>query len=607
MAVKKKKKKNNKKYQNKNNIGKKKYNNNKKNNSKKKNNNNKKKNNINNKSIIVKEDSVINNGDSELENIVIDNIDSGNNSDILNDIDSQLSNNDVSNEIENIDYSIDNNDDDDINNSNFDNIDNDVNNDKLEKVIDIDVNTNDNIFVKYKNIFIIILIIFVLGLIVICFPKIELSGDSEMIISYKDEYVEPGYSMKLFDRDISDEIDVNSNVVDGVVGEYELEYYIDLFGIRFKKTRNVMVVDEDSPVINVDNEIINVCPNKDIPDFKYSAVDEYDGNLTSKVEKIINDNEIVLNVSDNSGNSYNKKILIEWVDVVSPVIKLKGSSVMFVNYGDKYVEPGYTVSDNCSDNLADKVRVSGNVGREIGTYTLTYEVVDDSGNKSSVTRKIIVGTKVVDNGSVNNGTIYLTFDDGPNEGTTNKILDILKEEGVKATFFVTNNGSDSLIKRMHDDGHTVALHTATHNYSYIYSSVDNYFSDLNRVSDRVKRITGIESKIIRFPGGSSNMVSRNYKVGIMTELSNLVLNQGYRYFDWNVDAMDASSARNSSDVYYNVTSNLNVNRANVVLMHDTKSITVGALRNIIRFGKDNGYSFNKIDMNTKMVRHGINN
>jgi len=144
-------------------------------------------------------------------------------------------------------------------------------------------------------------------------------------------------------------------------------------------------------------------------------------------------------------------------------------------------------------------------------------------------------------------------------------------------------------------------------YKYVYSSVDNYFKDLNKVSERVKRITGVESKIIRFPGGSSNTISRNYNKGIMTELTNIVLNQGYRYFDWNIDARDASSARNSSDVYYNVTSNLSHNRANVVLMHDIKNITVSALEDIIEFGKEYGYKFSAIDMNTYMVRHKVKN
>jgi len=543
--------------------------------------------------------------------------------------------NDINNELENVE--IINKVDNDINNEldcsekmvderlNIDEsnviVDLEDNNDiDIDVVNDLDENIdnrlNDNVFKnndifnnkkKYFNILFILVFIFVLGISAVNFPRIELSGDSRMVISYKDSYVEPGYSMKINNKDISDKISVDSNVRDGVVGEYNLEYSVDLFGVKFEKNREVIIVDSDNPVIDAEEEVINVCPNKDIPDFKYSANDEYDGDITSKIEKVINDNEIVLSVSDSSGNRVVKKILIDRVDKDSPVIKLKGSSVVFVNYGDKYVEPGYIVSDNCSDNLDNKVNVKGSVGREIGIYNLTYEVVDDSGNRSSVSRKVIVGTRVVDNGSVHNGTVYLTFDDGPNDGTTNKILDILKEEGVKATFFVTMNGSDGLITRMYNEGHTVALHTATHNYSYIYSSVDNYFNDLNRISDRVKRLTGIDSKIIRFPGGSSNNVSRNYKIGIMTELSNLVLNYGYKYFDWNVDAMDASSARNGSDVYYNVTSNLNRNRANVVLMHDTKNITATALRNIIRFGKENGYSFNKIDMNTKMVRHSVSN
>ena len=83
---------------------------------------------------------------------------------------------------------------------------------------------------------------------------------------------------------------------------------------------------------------------------------------------------------------------------------------MFIEYGNRYVEPGYDISDNCSQFANLKVNVSGSVGMNKGTYTITYEVSDESGNKSSVTRKVVVGQKVVDNGAVNNGVIYLTFD-----------------------------------------------------------------------------------------------------------------------------------------------------------------------------------------------------
>ena len=428
-----------------------------------------------------------------------------------------------------------------------------------------------------------------------------------MVISYKDSYVEPGYSVSINKNNVSNDVKIDSNVNLGVVGEYKIKYYIDKFGIRFNKYRDVIVVDKDNPKIEIDSDIVSVCPKGEIPKIKYSAIDEYDGDISSSVYKKIMDDEILLRVKDSSDNETSVSIKIDRSDKEIPVIRLNGDSVMFLEYGKKYVEPGYSVSDNCSSDLSDKVVVSGSVGRDIGTYKIKYEVVDESGNKSSVTRKVIVGNKIKDNGVVHNGVIYLTFDDGPNEGTTNKILDILKEEGVKATFFVTSNGPDYLIKRIYNEGHTIALHTASHDYSYIYSSIDNYFKDLNRVSDRVKRLTGVDSKIIRFPGGSSNEVSKNYRRGIMTELTQIVVNDGYRYFDWNVDGKDASTSKSSSDVYYNVTSDLYINRANVVLLHDIKSITVGALRDIIKYGKESGYQFMGIDMNTKMVRHTVSN
>ena len=461
---------------------------------------------------------------------------------------------------------------------------------------------------KYKFLLILLLIISLLSLIIfIIFPRIELVGNEELKLSYKDIYVEPGYNGYFVNYDISSDIKINSNIQDGVVGNYEVNYVLNIFGIELKKTRKVNIVDDVIPDINVESDTIKVCPNVEVPEVKFEAIDEYDGDITSKVVKTVNEDSVLLNVTDNSNNFTSLNIKIDRSDTDKPEIKLKGSSVTYITYGKTFKEPGYTANDNCDGDITDKVVVSGSVGRNIGSYKLTYEVTDSNGNKENVTRKVIVGANVKDKGTVNKGTIYLTFDDGPNQGTTNKILDILKEEGVKATFFVTCKGPDSLIKRMYDEGHTVALHTASHEYSYVYSSVDNYFNDLNKVSDRVKRITGVESKIIRFPGGSSNTISRNYNRGIMTELTNIVLNDGYRYFDWNVDGMDASSARSSSDVYYNVTAHLSSSRANVVLLHDIKSITVGALKDIIRFGKEYGYKFSEIDMNTYMVRHGVNN
>ena len=184
----------------------------------------------------------------------------------------------------------------------------------------------------------------------------------------------------------------------------------------------------------------------------------------------------------------------------------------------------------------------------------------------------------------------------------------MKEENVKATFFVTNSGPDDLIKRAYDEGHAIGLHTASHDYSVVYASGDSYFNDLKLVSERVKRITGEESKLIRFPGGSSNTISRKYSPGIMSYLTQEVVKRGYRYYDWNIDSRDAEGGRfNADEITKFVTSKLSHDKVNMVLMHDIKVTTMEALRNIIRYGKENGYVFDKIGPYTDMVMQHVNN
>ena len=209
------------------------------------------------------------------------------------------------------------------------------------------------------------------------------------------------------------------------------------------------------------------------------------------------------------------------------------------------------------------------------------------------------------------GIIYLTFDDGPTSDTTPKILDILEQKGIKATFFVLhyNENNEPLIKREVNSGHTVALHGYTHTYSEVYQSADTCMENFRKIQEQVYESTGIKSNIIRFPGGSSNTISKKYCEGVMTELTTRAVNEGFKYFDWNVDSDDAGNAKKSEQVYKNVTSQIKKNRSNVVLMHDfaKNEGTVNALANIIDYGLQNGYVFRKITDDTKMVTHKINN
>ena len=206
-------------------------------------------------------------------------------------------------------------------------------------------------------------------------------------------------------------------------------------------------------------------------------------------------------------------------------------------------------------------------------------------------------------------TCYLTFDDGPSYNTL-KILDILAEYDIKATFFVVNTGNLSYLKQIHEAGHTVALHSYTHNYSKIYASQKAYFDDLQKISDAVKDQIGIESKVIRFPGGSSNTVSKSYCTGIMSALSVETANQGYVYFDWNISSGDADGNNvPASKIVANVKKYGGYSKQDIVLMHDTgaKDTTVEALPEIIEYYISRGYTFAPITVNTPPIQHGINN
>ena len=367
-------------------------------------------------------------------------------------------------------------------------------------------------------------------------PTINLKGSRYVEVGYKSTYVEKGYKAKFLGKDVSRNVIVNGKVDTSKLGVYEITYKVKEGYFSKSVTRKVKVVDKVAPVIKlVSKDDIYVCPNSTYKEEEYSAIDDYDGDITSLVKVVQDKDKITYSVKDKQGNKSSISRRIIYKDKTNPSIELVGSDVSYLYVGDNYNELGYKARDNCDGDITSKVKVNNNIDtNKAGEYSVTYTVSDKANNTYKVVRKVIVSKRD------SKGTIYLTFDDGPKYGTTDAILDILKEEGIKATFFVTGYGPDELIKREYDEGHSIALHTDSHDYSAVYQSVDAYFNDLGRVSDRVKRITGEESKIIRFPGGASNTISRRYSPGIMSILTKEVLNRGYRYYDWNVSSGDVS-------------------------------------------------------------------
>lgn len=460
-----------------------------------------------------------------------------------------------------------------------------------------------------KRIVSIILIILVLILIYFFIPKIKLDS-TEVTLNYNEKYSEGKVTARNVFKDYTKDVRVLGKVDTKKVGKYKINYVLNYGMLILKKTKTVNVVDKKDPVITLEgNTDITLCPGCKYEEEGFSATDEYDGDLTDKVIKEQLKDKIVYTVEDSSKNKVSVERKIKEEDEEAPVITLNGYENVTIYKGNVYVEEGASATDNCDGDITSLIEISGTVDNtKVGVYEITYTVKDKSGNTTSVKRKVSV---IYPPSGGGNGYIYLTFDDGPSNLTLD-ILDILKEEGVKATFFVTgqSDSTNYIIKRAYDEGHTIGLHTYSHEYSYVYSSVDNYFADLNRISNKVENIIGKKANIIRFPGGSSNTVSRNYSVGIMTRLTGEVLNKGYRYFDWNVDADDAGGAYTDSNrIYLNVVNNLSHYKANVVLMHDSygHTATRDALRNIIQYGKRNGYKFASIDDTTPSVVHGVNN
>ena len=323
---------------------------------------------------------------------------------------------------------------------------------------------------------------------------------------------------------------------------------------------------------------------------------------------------------------FKKNIVIKYnvVDEEPPILEVDSDENISIYVGDEYKEPIFKATDNYDGDITDKAEKTGEVdNKTAGIYEINYSVKDSSLNEAS--KKITVEVKVrpvqTNNKNNNNnvtyntssnmscgtpGVIYLTFDDGPNNTYTPVILDVLKKYGVKATFFITSSGSDDLVKREYDEGHAVGIHTSTHQYNVVYASDEAFWNDMNIVKDRIERITGVSPTLMRFPGGSSNTVSRHYSVGIMGRLASQIEEKGYGYFDWNISSGDAGGTTDPNVEYNNVVNALSKSRGNVILMHDIKYHTSQAIDSIVKYGIENGYTFDVL--NTSIICHqAINN
>ena len=403
--------------------------------------------------------------------------------------------------------------------------------------------------------------------------------------------------------------------VDGSTGgTYTIRYVID--GVTDAETERIVTVsDTVAPVITL-NEIEGhyTVPNHIYEEEGYTAYDSMDGDVTSLVQTKELNGFVYYSVTDSSGNTGIAIRRIFYDDRTPPSLILEGGGEVTVWVGSDF-EDSYSAVDDADGDITSSVKVTGTVDTSTeGDYELTYTSTDTHGNTVTVSRTVHVKNKPVNNDTGVEGpkVIYLTFDDGPYR-YTETLLDILDKYNVKATFFTTSAypAYAYCMKLEAQRGHTVCVHTRTHDYASIYSSTDAYWADFNYQNGVIYEQTGQYTTMFRFPGGSSNTVSRNYCSGIMTALARQSAEKGLVYFDWNVSSGDAGLTTSTEVVYQNVISGIKGNSAygkpSVVLQHDVKDYSVAAVERIILWGLENGYSFRALTPESYTAHHGIAN
>lgn len=200
---------------------------------------------------------------------------------------------------------------------------------------------------------------------------------------------------------------------------------------------------------------------------------------------------------------------------------------------------------------------------------------------------------------------YLTFDDGPSK-STDRILDILAENNIKATFFVV--GKEDQIskwryKRIVAEGHTLAMHTYTHDYKKVYKNLNSFKEDLTKLSDLLYNTTGIRPTAYRFPGGSSNTVCSK---ALKEEIFKYLDQQNITYYDWNADSSDSLDKNIPPDkLNQRILKDVKGHNDCIILMHDLPNLsyTVEALQPLIDELHKMNYQILPIDESTKVVQH----
>lgn len=444
--------------------------------------------------------------------------------------------------------------------------------------------------------------------------RFYLTGAETLTIECGEPFVDPGCYAVTVGRVFGEteqplDIRVEGQVDSVHVGSYELRYVVNFLFREYATTRHINVIDTTAPEIELrTNEGYRPSWLDGYVEEGYIARDICDGDLTDKVQREVFEDRIVYTVADAAGNTASVERRPDYA-VTAPEITLIGGEKLEFNACMYFKDPGFVALDSLGNDLSSYVHTEGEVTPyKPGTYEINYSISNALGETVSATRTVtIYSVGNPDTVQPDRNTIYLTFDDGPGP-YTEWLLDILKAYNVKATFFVTCNNSDyrDMIGRAYREGHSIGVHSATHNYYDIYASEEAFFDDFNRAENMIYEQTGAYTSLLRFPGGSSNTVS-NFNAGIMSRLSQAVADLGYQYYDWNVSSGDAGETTDTEKIVENIIDGCTGRRSSIVLQHDIKDYSVAAVEKVIIWGLNNGYTFSALNLTSPNAHHTVFN
>lgn len=241
---------------------------------------------------------------------------------------------------------------------------------------------------------------------------------------------------------------------------------------------------------------------------------------------------------------------------------------------------------------SDSIQTSADASTDLNNSNQTNANIQiDNSTSSSISNRM------------SDKSVYLTFDDGPSKYTGN-ILDILNKYNVKATFFVigkTDEGSLAMYKRIVNEGHTLGMHSYSHDYNIIYNSLEDFDKDFTKLRDLLYDTTGYLPNIYRFPGGSANFVSSNK----MNDFIHYLDSKSVIYYDWNVVNGDATGEKfDKEQLVTNVINGVEKYSQSIVLMHDTstKEATIDSLEELIITLTNQGASLLALNEEVKPIQ-----